>query len=287
LRCYNNINLLPTRKIAVFPNDSLQSCGNKLNYQYRKEFIQMDNDKKQQFWQRFDADTWTATVGTITAVIALVFAIQQGCEARRHNRLSVRPLLKFEEIYCPPYAVSGVLTNNSGEDMFLSVPKGVLTNTSEGQVYLVDEGALTNTSQGEQGIYLINKGLGTAIIKSFEIYVDKKKINTFGMTNEWREVFRTLLFSSQQTTSAIHVTTSTTDCQIVIPDSIQAGEKVGLFVVWPNNKSEHIPLLMEIMERVDIKIIYESMYKEEMPPLCFQINNKKRYVFDNYKLNIK
>lgn len=39
-----------------------------------------------------------SSIAIFIATIALMISVWQGCEQRRHNRLSVRPLLGFETI---------------------------------------------------------------------------------------------------------------------------------------------------------------------------------------------
>ena len=64
---------------------------------------------------KFTADTWIAIVATLCAIIAILISVWDHYEIRKHNRLSVMPLLRFNlEIAQEPDGeyVGLYLTNN-------------------------------------------------------------------------------------------------------------------------------------------------------------------------------
>jgi hypothetical protein len=57
----------------------------------------------------------------VVSVIALILGIWEGVEARRHNRLSVRPIIQFERIWLPhePWPQVGIYIANHGTGVAL------------------------------------------------------------------------------------------------------------------------------------------------------------------------
>lgn len=154
------------------------------------------------------ADRITTVATVIIAVAAFCVAIWQGCEARRHNRLSVQPKLAFSYEFTP---------------------------TEENQYF---------------GLYICNKGIGPAIIKSFKIYVDNKlmedkvyggwdeALSLLGINKDWIKV------KKLGTTGAL-----------------SQGEKCVLIGVATENQTpERNEALHQALGRIDIRIKYESFY---------------------------
>ena len=75
------------------------------------------------------------------SVIALFLGIWQGIEARRHNRLSVRPIIQFERIWLPhePWPQVGIYMANHGTGV------AFLKNVT---VYIDDESVPSGDSGG-------------------------------------------------------------------------------------------------------------------------------------------
>ena len=56
----------------------------------------------------------TAICTIIIAITAVVFSIQQGCETRKHNQLTVAPILNFERHSSSEQLTRGITLKNSG-----------------------------------------------------------------------------------------------------------------------------------------------------------------------------
>ena len=151
-------------------------------------------------------DRLIALLAGLMAVISLTVAVWDGIETRNHNRLSVKPFLNFEVSRSTTQSDDGVVFSS---DMTVKVE---------------------------------NRGLGPAIIKSFEIIsiIDGKQY----INNDWLEALKTIdykehvsKFSSLGTNSIIQAEVSKTLI--------------------------NLSTISNALGSIKIRIVYESIYQEE------------------------
>ncbi|MCJ7812377.1 hypothetical protein MUP95_03535, partial [bacterium] len=127
---------------------------------------------------------------------------------RKHNRLSVKPVLSFDIMYI-------------------------------------------KTELGF-GLYICNKGIGPAIIIDFKIFIDNAEIIAKRM-DLWKEALKILEINYSFVIQ--HMFDDDTP--------LSAGERLPLLTVDDDIKEEHEKLFREALRKINIKIKYESIYKEK------------------------
>lgn len=156
------------------------------------------------------ADIITTVATVIIAVAAFWVAVWQGCETRRHNRLSVQPKLVFSYVFSPTEENKSV------------------------------------------GLYICNKGVGPAMIKSFKIYVDNKLMED-KVYSGWNEALSLLGINKDW----IHIQ------KLGTTGALLQGEKCILIGVAPEYQTpERNKALHGALGHIDVRVTYESCYGE-------------------------
>jgi len=162
------------------------------------------------------AERITAIATVIIAVAALWVAVWQGCETRRHNRLSVKPHLTF------------------------------LYKKAKGSDFI--------------GLFLFNKGVGPAIVDSFEIYVDNESIAEEGYGGWKTAIARVGLNEDWIYYYAIRPN-----------NAIEQGEEQVLLGISRSNQTpELLEKFHKAYSRIRINIKYKSIYEDS-----FEAHTKK------------
>ncbi len=101
------------------------------------------------------------------------------------------------------------------------------------------------------GIYLCNKGIGPAIIKSMRIFIDNIEIKT-QQKKIWPEAVQTLNINYPY----VQMFTCGDDV------SISAGERLPLLTINDNISKEIADEFKKALDRINIELLYESIYKQ-------------------------
>jgi len=143
------------------------------------------------------------------ALLALSVTIWQGILIRKHNRLSVKPILNID------YNFSAHI--------------------------------------GDIGIYLINKGIGPAVIIDYKVFVDDILLEC-DYTEIWHKAAPLLRINEPWVTSHF----------LEPGEGINAGDKLGILII-KKESMDPAKLLKFIssVKRLMIKIEYESIYHEK------------------------
>jgi len=149
------------------------------------------------------------TIATVfIAVLALFLSIWHLSVQRKHNKLSVKPLLTFEEL-------------------------------------------TANTERGF-GVFVRNDGIGPAIIKEFKIYVDNIQIIS-DYKHLWKEAAKKL--SIDYNFVMFHTFEPKT--------SINTGLRLPVFTIEQKVNKEQTALFKKSISRLNIEILYESIYGQK------------------------
>ncbi len=158
------------------------------------------------------------------AISTLSFTVWEGYEIRKHNRLSVKPMILLDYTYS-----TNVIQDIGNTDTTLTFEKTLK-------------------------LFISNKGLGPSVIKSFEIIVSDKNgdIQTF---NDWRPLFKEVLNDKK---SDIFFKSY---ASFEIDDVLVSNKKIMLYDLYWTDNGIDIPQNLEITLNIDYESIYGESFK--------------------------
>ena len=161
----------------------------------------------------FNIELYLGIIATFIALLSVAIAVWEGVETRTHNRLSVKPILVFSKTY-------NVLKTADGK-----------------------------TDRTTMTLDLINRGLGPAIIRRFDILsADGKR-----RFASWKLAMDTMNYADQLTSSADMDGNSV----------LEAGDVHTLLVLELPLSAVSEAVEYSQLSDIQLQIQYESIYEEE------------------------